>query len=123
MFPRLKYFTADEFNCRCGKCHGGADLMDYGLLRMLDAAREKAGIPFRINSAYRCPEHNANVGGVPGSAHTLGVAVDISARDSASRFAIVDALLEQGAERVGIAKTFVHVDVDRNKPQRVMWDY
>jgi uncharacterized protein YcbK (DUF882 family) len=54
-------------------------------LNRLVAARHMAGVPFVINSAYRCEKHNAKVGGVPGSAHTNGLAVDLAAHGSRQR--------------------------------------
>jgi len=35
-------------------------------------------VPVRITSGYRCPEHNASVGGAGKSQHTIGTAVDIA---------------------------------------------
>ncbi len=122
-FPNLKHFKPSEFACKCGQCDGGAERMDYDLLKMLDQAREEAGVPFKITSGYRCAEHNAAVGGVKDSAHVYGFAVDIAALSSPARYAVVRALLMLGARRVGIADTFVHVDVDDAKPDRVMWTY
>lgn len=122
-FPSLTYFKASEFDCKCGRCEGSATHMDKRLLNLLDKAREAAGIPFVINSAYRCQAHNRRVGGVANSAHTRGLAVDIATLTSQARFEVLDALLVLGAERIGIAKTFIHVDVDDTKPRRVAWDY
>lgn len=115
----MKHFKMGEFACSC--C-GEVD-MDDTLLGMLNEARETAGVPFVITSGFRCEEHNANVGGTKGSAHTLGYAVDIAATNSRNRLVIVQALLKAGFNRIGIAKTFVHVDVDESKPQNVMWVY
>lgn len=39
--------------------------MDADLLHLLDEARDLAGAPFSLTSAYRCPKHNKAVGGVP----------------------------------------------------------
>lgn len=97
--------------------------MDYDLLMMLDKAREEAGVPFHINSAYRCPKHNAKVGGVKDSSHLYGMAVDISTMTSRARFRVLQAVLKMGAQRVGVANTFIHVDVDDDKPLNVAWTY
>jgi hypothetical protein len=35
----------------------------------------------------------------------------------------VRAALECGIRRIGIGKTFVHLDNDASLPQGVMWDY
>ena len=97
--------------------------MDVDFLAKLDEAREYANIPFIINSAYRNPEHNAKVGGKPGSSHIKGLAVDISAKDSRTRFLILDALFAVGFTRIGIADSFIHVDSDIDKSQNVIWTY
>ena len=46
---------------------------------VLDPIREHWGLPIRINSGYRCPELNDEVGGVEDSYHMKGCAADISA--------------------------------------------
>jgi uncharacterized protein YcbK (DUF882 family) len=97
--------------------------MDVDFLAKLDKAREYANLPFIINSAYRSPEHNAKVGGKPGSSHIKGLAVDISAKDSRTRFLILDALFAVGFTRIGIASSFIHVDSDIDKSQNVIWTY
>ena len=114
----LRHFSPVEFRCKCG-CGAGMEKMDADLLQMLDEARDLAGIPFPLSSAYRCARHNKAVGGVPASAHTRGYAVDIRCVDSHSRFAILQALLEAGFRRIELAPTWIHVDCDPDKPQDV----
>ena len=97
--------------------------MDIDFLLKLDEAREVAGIPFVINSAYRSPEHNKKVGGSPNSSHIKGLAVDIKATDSITRYKVVSSLLKVGFTRIGIAETFIHVDLDLDKTQNVIWTY
>jgi len=97
--------------------------MDLDFLAKLDEAREFAGIPFIINSAYRSPEHNAKIGGKPNSSHLKGLAVDIKATDSRTRFLVLNALISVGFTRIGIADTFIHVDMDYDKSQNVTWTY
>ena len=96
--------------------------MDVNFLCKLDEAREYAGIPFIINSAYRSPEHPLSIIN-PTSSHIKGLAVDISAKDSRQRFLILDALFMVGFNRIGIAGTFIHVDLDIDKSQNVVWTY
>ena len=116
-WPSVRYFTRDEF-----RYHADVE-PDPALVRMLDNARGIAGIAFVINSGIRSPERNAEVGGVLESPHLSGHAVDIRVRNGAERFAIVAALLACGARRIGVARTFVHVDTDPGKPQEVLWLY
>ena len=106
-------FQAHEFECRCG-C--GRLKIDPELIEMLYEARLQAGIPFVVTSGYRCPAHNGHVGGVSGSAHTLGKAADIRANSMVARMKVLDALLRVGFPRVGIAREFLHCDVDWEKP-------
>ena len=105
-----KYFKEIETN------------MSKEFLFVLDEAREFAGIPFIINSAYRSPEHPLSIKN-PSSSHIKGLAVDIKATDSKTRFKIVKALIEVGFTRIGIADTFIHVDLDLDKTQNVIWTY
>jgi len=96
--------------------------MNKEFLFVLDEAREFAGIPFIINSAYRSPDHPLSIKN-PSSSHIKGLAVDIKATDSITRFKIVKALIEVGFTRIGIADTFIHVDLDFDKTQNVIWTY
>ncbi len=105
-----KYFKEIEAN------------MNKDFLFVLDEAREFAGIPFIINSAYRSPNHPLSVKN-PSSSHIKGLAVDIKANENATRFKIVEALISVGFTRIGIADTFVHVDLDFDKRQNIIWTY
>jgi len=98
------------------------DNMNKEFLFVLDEAREFARIPFIINSAYRSPDHPLSIKN-PSSSHIKGLAVDIKATDSITRFKIVKALIEVGFTRIGIADTFIHVDLDLDKTQNVIWTY
>ena len=97
--------------------------MNVDFLAKLDKAREYAGIPFIITSAYRSVEHNAKVGGSPNSSHIKGLAVDISVTDSRTRFKVLEALIKVGFNRIGIASNFIHVDDDKDKSGEVVWTY
>ena len=81
----MKYFRKEEFLCRCGKCEMSAEVeANIAALveNVLDPAREKFGKPIIVNSGYRCPKHNAAVGGVANSQHTRGEAADITSADN-----------------------------------------
>ena len=69
-----KYFKCEETECHCG-C--GGNIVEPLLLQKLDALREMIGGPLYISCAYRCPAHNAEVGGVENSQHTKGTAADV----------------------------------------------
>ena len=116
----MKWFKSSEFDCKC-KC--GLNNIDEGLLLMLDEAREEAGVAFVINSGCRCRKHNTKIGGSKTSSHMKGLAVDIRASNSRTRFKIVTGLLLAGFARIGIGKRFIHADVDSKKSQTIMYLY
>jgi|TARA_R100000479_G_scaffold173636_1_gene120121 uncharacterized protein YcbK (DUF882 family) len=118
---KLKYFNLKEFD-QPG-LPGSNVHMDLNLLIILDKMRHRAGIPFKITSAYRSPEYNATLKNASKtSAHCLGKAVDIRATDSTSRYKIIEAAVHFGIQRIGISKEFVHIDIKDN-PARVAWLY
>ena len=96
--------------------------MDKDFLAKLDKAREYAKMPFVINSAYRSPDHPESIKN-PSSSHIKGLAVDIKATDSRTRYKVLDALMHVGFNRIGIASTFIHVDDDKDKSSDVVWTY
>ena len=116
----MLHFKLNEFRCKCG-C--GEVTITADLTYRIDAARAIAGVPFIINSGYRCAKHNKAIGGSPRSSHLLGEAVDIKVEDSHARSAILTGLREAGFNRIGIDKEFIHADVTKDKVQDVTWLY
>lgn len=114
----IKYFKFKEFVCPC--CQ--KSVISEELILKLDLAREISEVPFRITSAYRCPKHNQIIGGVKDSAHLLGLAMDISCVNGVDRIKILRGLIIAGFRRIGIGKTFIHVDIDSSKPNN-LWLY
>jgi len=102
---------------------GSGQQMDKAFLEMLKRAEKYAGFSFSYNSGFRSKTHNQIVGGVPNSAHTNGQAVDIKAATIQLRDKIVWAAKKAGFKRIGIGRTFVHLDNDATKPQYVAWGY
>lgn len=114
----LEYFDLDEFACSC--C--GSNHINQESAIKLNKARSIAGIPFKVNSAYRCPAHNESIGS-KSSVHPSGYAFDISATSSRQRYRILNAMLSVGFTRIGISKSFIHCDDDPSKSPEVMWVY
>jgi uncharacterized protein YcbK (DUF882 family) len=122
-----KNFTSEEFACKCG-C--GLNNISPELVRMLQLVRDILGIPVRITSGCRCVIHNARVGGVIDSTHLpneegICLAADIACPSGRPLFDMLDALRSVGFRRIGInfENRFVHVDIDPNKPQDVIFKY
>ncbi len=121
MIWEYEHFDAYEFDSPDKP--GSADMMEQSFVDKLHEARVEANIPFVINSGFRTGRYNKKIGGVLNSSHTVGYAADIACSNSRDRYAIVKALLKVGFIRIGIADTFIHVDSDPGKPQRVIWTY
>lgn len=115
-------FSAEEFGCKCGDCHGSGQGIDRGLVQGLQVVRTIYGKPITINSGVRCVSHNQAVGGKSDSEHLDGLAVDISVPDSRARYELLSLLLINFA-RLGIDGQFIHVGMSDTKPQRVVWVY
>ena len=99
----------DEFRCKGKDCCGGKVALDSAFFARMRRARVIADTPFIINSGYRCPKHNKDVGSTSAN-HTSGKAADIEAVDGPQRGKILKGLYGAGFLRVGIGKTFIHCD-------------
>lgn len=116
------YFDPSEFDSP-DQPGSGAEMMAPSFIDKLTFARQLAGIPFKITSGYRTPEHNRVVGGVANSAHIKGYAADIACKSNSDRAKILEALWTAGFSRIGISKNFIHVDNDPTKKLHVVWLY
>ena len=119
-----KHFADKEFECRCGQPTCDAPKQPNALLiERLEKMREIYKLPLIINSGYRCARHNSLSGGVKDSPHLTGLAADLLCNSSTERFHMIAAALGAGFKRIGIGKTFLHVDVDTSKAFEVCWLY
>jgi len=113
-------FSRAEFACRCG-C--GATEPAPELVALLETLREAYGKPLVITSGLRCLPHNLAVGGVPHSAHVTGEAADVAVGNGYDRWRLVELALAAGVRRLGIARTFVHLEVAPERVQSALWTY
>jgi uncharacterized protein YcbK (DUF882 family) len=86
----------------------------------IQSLRRAVGRPFKITSGYRCVEHNKAVGGLRGSYHLAGLAVDIAVADSNFRWSVVTRSSEFKLNRVGVYSSFIHLDAGGVNDQ-IMW--
>jgi len=82
----------------------------------LQRLRDKLDKPIKINSAYRCVNHNRKIGGAKNSQHILGNASDIVVKDMKpiEVFNFVDKLQKLNMFKLGGLKaynTFTHLDI------------
>ena len=124
----MKYFNYFEFDSP--DVQGSGQLMDKEVLDLVDQVRELYGKPIHITSGYRTEAHNEKVGGkMPdadgsgGSSHLNGLAIDVACTTSADRYRLIELFMLVGFNRIGVADTFIHVDLDKDKVQNVIWTY
>lgn len=108
-----KHFSDSELECRCcGQMVSTG--MAQSLLDLIDDIREAIGGPVSLSCAYRCPSHNADVGGLPDSQHLLGCAADILVPSNMTVEQVAQIAESLRADGVGRyfspADNFVHVD-------------
>ena len=122
-WKQIKYFKPEEFDSK--DAPGSNAQMSFAFLKKLDWIRYWMKRPIKINSGYRTKKHNEEVGGVKNSPHMIGVAADIHVPDSSFRFWLVVWSLLCGIKRIGIGKTFIHIDIDKRdeKGQNIIWLY
>lgn len=119
----MRFFKMAEFACKhCGELPPQG--MNEVLLAKLDELRDRIGEPIIVTSGYRCPAHNAEVGGVSNSQHVLGNAADIVC-ENVSVDELADVAAAIGFDGIGRYRDdgFVHVDCRDNgkSPNYYQW--
>lgn len=114
---KFRYFSVEDFDCQ----ETGDNEMSLDFIHALDHLRRVCGFPFIITSGFRSEKHSVEVNKPNGGGtHTKGIAADIGVTGGAQRLAIVKHASAMGMS-VGVAKTFVHVDIRDTTP--VLWSY
>lgn len=114
-------FNSSEFDSPDEPYSGNK--MNYHFMLKLQVMREIAGVRFDITSGYRTPAHNKEVSGKSDSEHLYGKASDIKCNNSVMRAHLIKSAILAGFTRIGIGRTFIHVDDSGTKPQQVYWVY
>lgn len=121
-----KNFSKSEFDSK-----DGAEMpleVEINIVKLacnLQRLRDVLSAPITINSGYRSPAHNKNVGGASNSQHLYGKASDIVVKgmtpvrvaNEIERLILSGEMLQGG---LGIYDTFVHYDIRKTKAR---WDY
>lgn len=111
-----------HFKCKCGGLCFHDDDVEPLLIKTLNMMQEELGVQFIINSGFRCPEHNNNVGGTLQSRHLFGLAADVATPKgmTSEEFAMAGEKHQPFANGgIGLYDTFVHFDV---RGRRARWD-
>jgi uncharacterized protein YcbK (DUF882 family) len=121
--PKGKYFKLSEFHSKDGvKVPQDLYCNLQKLIDNLDVLRDELKSTIRINSGYRSPQHNKNVGGVSNSYHLKAMAADIavSGYTPSQVKQTIEKLIKSGKMKqggIGLYNTFVHYDIG-NKASR-----
>lgn len=113
-----EFFDREEFRCQCGGkyCNGFHVEPTEEIVRTVNEIRRRLGVPVSIvdagGSGVRCPQHNANVGGVPNSNHVDGNAADLhSSKSPQEMYRVAEEVLGNTGE-LGIYSWGIHVGVN-----------
>lgn len=105
-----------EVECRdnCGQA-----IVQPKLVWLVQFARNYAQVPFHVTSWNRCDDHNLLVGGVKGSSHLTGWAIDIAMSSNyETNYTILDALMFAKFPIIKIRRDHFHVDLN---PEKRWW--
>lgn len=114
----MRYFKRSDFDCQ----QTGNNEMSDEFLQKLDELRHVCGFPFIITSGYRDPEgHSIEKAKKSPGTHARGIAADIKISNGNQAYDIIKHAQSMGFNGIGVAKTFVHVDLRDTTP--VVWCY
>lgn len=121
-----KNFEWDEFHPDDWNVEVDEPIHDQ-IVELCEAIRGIWGEPVVVTSGVRTKAMNdrlVNEGKAsPYSSHLKGLACDIYCTNSRLRWRAVNTLIANGVTRIGIGKTFIHFDIDKDKVQNVIWTY
>lgn len=121
----LEELTSSEIGLRRGIDNTPSQEVVANLTRLaatLELVREVLGHPMHINSAYRCPELNAIVGGSATSAHLDGRAGDFVCPGFGTPRECAKMIAESGVEfdQLIFEGAWVHIGIRDNPRQQIL---
>lgn len=117
-WDRIRYWSRDEFACRCGQyhapyCNGFPVEPDQTLVELVDDIRADFGRPGHPSSGIRCERHNADQqGAAANSKHKYGKALDFFIEGVSGAQLLAAAQADPRTNYAYIIEgQYVHVDV------------
>ena len=110
-------FNSNDFDCKC-KQLCDETLLDSRIPNLLQQLEDELGFQIIITSAYRCEQHNKNVGGSTTSTHLEGLAVDLWCEDMDKLAKAIERINPEYS--IGRYNGFLHLDL-REEGRR--WDF
>lgn len=118
-WDEIEFFSREEFRCQCGGkyCNGFYAEPQEKMVRTVNEIRRRLGVPISIvdagGSGVRCPQHNADVLGVPNSLHVSGNAADLHSSKSPEEMARVAEEVMGATGEIGIYSWGIHVGIGK----------
>lgn len=114
-------FTKSEFDCK----HTGENNMQHEFMEKLQALRKDYGRSITVTSGFRSVRHPVEARKTHSNGeHTQGMCADIACTSGTDRFTLIQLALKHGLNRIGVAKTFLHIGLGgKNLPNNVIWEY
>lgn len=109
-----EHFSVAEFSCHGQTCGCTEVKVDEALVERLEDIRNHFGARTYISSGYRCPTHNASVGGASKSYHMRGQAADIVV-EGVSPAEVAKYAESIGILGIGLYDSFTHIDTRTTK--------
>lgn len=109
-FSQFKNFERSEFDSP--DLHASGKYMNFNLVRKLQNVRNNIGKPIVVTSGFRTLQHNTDVGGVYGSDHLHGLAVDVHIADERYRYQFIKYATKEDFAHMIIYLTHVHLSVN-----------
>lgn len=113
----MRYFKLSDFDCQ----ETGNNEMSEEFLEKLDDLRHVCGFPFIITSGYRDKTHSIEARKAKAGTHARGIASDIRINNGNEAYQIIKHAQSMGFNGIGVAKSFIHVDIRKGMP--VVWSY
>lgn len=113
-WENIRYFSRNEFRCKCGRYCDGFPVEPVQLLvEQAVIVREHFGVPVHVSSGVRCEQHNTNVGGVDGSRHKNGKAMDFRVEGQSAKTVLnFVKTIPEIRYCYAIDGSYVHMDVE-----------
>jgi uncharacterized protein YcbK (DUF882 family) len=116
-------FMAYDFRCAC--C--GYALINLDMVIVAQHVRNLVNRVVLVNSGWRCPRHNDEIGGADYSTHIRGDAADLTWSNAKKDLVNPEfrALIRKipGLKGIGWGKTFLHIDVWEERKGLIEWSY
>jgi len=112
----FRYFTRDEFACRCG-CQRNEIPDEF--IHDMDDLRQACGFPLVITSGWRCEKHPDEVAKDEPGEHNRAAA-DVRAHNGHQLYVIQEQAYALGFHGIAAGEGFVHVD---RRATKTSWVY